>query len=168
MPICSRVVTGVDFFFRVSTMVCGGGFETALEGHGVGAGGHVLKALLDDGLGEDGRGGGAVAGDVVGLGGDLFGELGADVLEGLVELDVFGDGDAVIGDGGGAELLVEDDVAPLGAERDLHGVGEGVDPVLERLPGLLVEEELFSHSSLLVMDFVLATGDILALVRGEC
>ena len=97
----------------------GAGFEAALQAHRVGAGGDVLQAFLDDRLAEDGGGGGAVTGDVVGLGGDLLGQLGADVLEGVFELDVLGDGDAVVGDGRRAELLVEDDVAALGAKGDL-------------------------------------------------
>jgi hypothetical protein len=33
----------------------------------------------------------------------------------------------------GAEALLDDDVAALGAERDLHRVGEGVDAVRMRL-----------------------------------
>src|SRR3972149_1277874 len=78
-----------------------GPFDAALEGHRVGAGGDVLQPLVDDGLAEDGGGGGAVAGDVVGLGGDLAGELGADVLERVLQLDVFSDGDAVVGERGG-------------------------------------------------------------------
>ena len=61
----------------------GAGFDAALEGHRVGAGGDVLEAFVHDRLAEDGGGGGAVAGDVVGLGGDLLGQLGADVLEGV-------------------------------------------------------------------------------------
>ena len=118
----------------------GGLLDAALEGHRVGAGRDVLQALVDDALAEDGRGGRAVTGDVVGLGGDLLGELGADVLERVVELDVLGDGDAVVGDRRGAELLVEDDVAALGAEGDLDRVGEGVDAVLEGVTGGLIEE----------------------------
>src|SRR5699024_12297225 len=46
-----------------------------------GAGGDVAQALVHDGLGEDGGGGGAVAGHVVGLGRDLLRELRAEVLE---------------------------------------------------------------------------------------
>ena len=49
----------------------------------------------------------------------------------VVELDVFGDGHAVVGDGRRAELLVEDDVAPLRAEGDLDRVREMVDATLE-------------------------------------
>ncbi len=120
--------------------------DAALEGHRVGAGGDVLQAFGDDRLAEDGGGGGAVTGDVVGLGGDLLGELGADVLERVLELDLLGDGDAVVGDRGGAELLVEDDVAALGAEGDLDGVGQGVNAILHRSSGFLIEEQLLCHS----------------------
>ena len=103
----------------------GAGFEAALQAHRVRAGGDVLEAFLDDRLAEHGGGGGAVTGDVVGLGGDFLGELGTDVLERVFEFDVLGDGHAVVGDRGSAELLVEDDVAALGAEGDLDRVGEG-------------------------------------------
>src|SRR5699024_4839334 len=42
--------------------------DAALDVHRVGAGGHVLHAFVDHGLGQDGGGGGAVARGVVGLG----------------------------------------------------------------------------------------------------
>jgi hypothetical protein len=86
---------------------------------------------VHQGLGQDGRGRGAVTGHVVGLGGDLLGQLRAQVLVRVVELDVPGDGHAVIGDGRGAPLLVQDDVASLRAEGDLHRVGEDVDTTLQ-------------------------------------
>ena len=73
-------------------------------------------------------------------------ELGAEVLEGVVELHLTGDGDAVVGDGGGAPLLVEDDVAALGAERHLDGVGERVDSTLEGPASVLVELQDLRHS----------------------
>ena len=38
--------------------------DAAFDLHRVGAGGDVLEAFLEDGFGQDGRGGGAVAGDV--------------------------------------------------------------------------------------------------------
>ena len=74
---------------------------------------------------------GAVAGDVVRLLGDLLHQLGADLLVRLLELDLLGDGDTIVGDRGGAPLLLEDDVAALRAEGDLDGVGEGVHAPLE-------------------------------------
>src|SRR5690606_12973408 len=55
--------------------------DAALEVHGVDAGGHVLQAFFDDGLGQNGGGGGTVASVVGGLGSDFLDQLGADVLE---------------------------------------------------------------------------------------
>ncbi len=90
------------------------------------------EALGVDRLGEHRRGGGAVAGLVARLRGDLAHHLGAHVLELAGELDLLGDRDAVLGDDGRAPALLDDDVAALGAERDLHGVGEGVDALEDR------------------------------------
>ena len=58
----------------------------------------------------------SVAGYVRGLGGDFANHLCAHVLERVAELNLLGDGDAVLGDGGGTELLLNNDVAALGAE----------------------------------------------------
>src|SRR5215813_9599662 len=52
----------------------------------------------------------ARTGDVGGLGSDLANHLRAHVLELVLELDLLGDGDAVLGDAGSAERLVEHDV----------------------------------------------------------
>ena len=122
-----------------------GRLDAALDDHRVGAGGHDPEALGDDRLAEHDRGGRAVAGDVVGLGRDLLEELRAHVLERIVELDLAGDRHAVVGDRRRAELLVEDDVAALGADRHLDRVGEPVDAALERATSGLVEDELLSQ-----------------------
>ena len=120
----------------------GRGVDAALHQHRVGAGGQVAQTFGDDRLGEHGRGGRAVAGDVVGLGRRLLEHLGAHVLEVVLELDLLGDGDAVVGDRGRAPLLVDGDVAAAWAEGDLDGVGEGVDAGLELAARLGVENEI--------------------------
>src|SRR6202034_1536973 len=101
--------------------------DTALQIHRVHAGGNRLGAFTDDRRGQHGRGGGAVAGRVGRLGGDFAHHLGAHVLELVVKLDFLGDGDAVLGDAGSAERLVEYDVAALGTERHFHRVIENFD-----------------------------------------
>jgi len=94
----------------------GDGFvDAALEVHRVHARGHVLQAFDHDGLGQHGGGGGAVAGRVIGLGGDFAHHLGAEVLEAVDQFDFLGDGDAVLGRARGAERLLDDHVAALGA-----------------------------------------------------
>src|SRR3712207_4151434 len=105
--------------------------DPTAQGQRIGAGGHVLEALADDRLGQQGRGRRAVAGDVVGRGRDLANELGTLVLEDVLDLDFTSDRHAVVGDGGRAELLVEHDVAPLRAEGDLDRVGDCVDAGLQ-------------------------------------
>ena len=91
---------------------------------GLRAGGDVLQAFAVDRLGQHGGGGGAVAGDVAGLAGDFAHHLGAHVFIRIFQLDFLGDGDAVLGDGRGAEFLVEHDVAAFGAEGGRDGPGE--------------------------------------------
>ena len=119
--------------------------DAALERHRVRAGGHVAQALADHGLGEDGGRRRAVTGDVVGLLGDLLDELGPDLLVGVLQLDLLGDAHTIVGDGGRSPLLLEHDVAALGAQGDLDGVGEGVHPALETAAGLLVESNQLRH-----------------------
>ena len=57
------------------------------------------------------------------------------------ELDLLGDGDAVVGDGGGAVGALEGNVATLGAHGGGHGVGEGVDALGELGAGIGAERE---------------------------
>src|SRR4051794_3077969 len=125
-----------------------GALDAAPEAQRVGAGRDVLQTVADDRLSEHGRGGGAVAGHVVGRRGDLADELGALVLEDVLDLDLASDGHAVIGDGGSAELLVEDDVAALRAKGYLDRVGDRVYAGLEGGARLLVVLQLLvSHVS---------------------
>src|SRR6266508_3238443 len=146
-----------------------GRLDAALERHRVGTRGDVAEALAEDRLRQHGRGGRAVTCDVRGLRGDLPDHLGAHVLVLVLQLDLLGHGDAVLGDRGAAELLVDDDVAAFRAQRRLHGRGHDVDALEQRAPGLLVELELLRHgsrSSLLENgeDVFLAQDEILLVV----
>ena len=119
--------------------------DAALEGDRVGAGGDVTQALVNQRLGQNGRGGGAVTRDVVGLLGNFLHQLGADALERIVKVDFLSDGDAILGDRGGAPLLVEHDVAALGAKRHLNGVGQQVEAVLHATTGILIKLDDLAH-----------------------
>ena len=134
-----------------------GPVDAPLQLHRVGAGGDVLEALAEDRLGQHGGGGGAVAGEVGGLGGDLLHHLGAHVLDRVGQLDFLGHRHAVLGDGRRAELLVDDDIPALGTEGDLHRLGEVVDAPLELGAGIGTEKQLL-RSHLVNLLGVEATG----------
>jgi hypothetical protein len=68
--------------------------------------------------------------------------LRAEVLDAVLQVDLLGDGDAVLGDGRRAELAVDDHVAAFRPERDLDRVGELVDAAQERRARLLVKDDL--------------------------
>src|SRR6516165_3365958 len=118
--------------------------DTALQIHRVHAGGNRLGAFTNDGGGQHGRGGGAVAGRIGRLRRDLAHHLGAHVLELVLEFDLLGDGNAVLGDARSAERLVDDDIAALGAEGDLHGVVEDVHAAQNAVAGIDAKFDFFS------------------------
>jgi hypothetical protein len=101
--------------------------DAALQVHRVHAGGDRLGAFAHDRGGKHGRGGGAVTGEVVGLGRDLAHHLGAHVLELVRKLDFLGDRDAVLGDARRAERFLDHHVSALRTERDLHRIGQNLD-----------------------------------------
>ncbi len=119
--------------------------DAALEVHRVGAGGDHLQAFAVDRLREHRGRRRAVAGRVGRLARDLADHLRAHVLERVLEVDLLGHRHAVLGDGGGAELLVDDDVAALGAERDLHRISQGVDAPEDLLARILAVHNLLCH-----------------------
>ena len=79
--------------------------------------------------------------------GDFFDQLGPNALVGIFELDFFGDGNPVVGDGGGAPLLFEHHVAAFGAEGEADCVGELVHPRFEATSGLFIELNGLGHNS---------------------
>ena len=119
-------------------------FDTNLQLHGVRTCGHEPKPIVDHRLGEHGCRRGAVTGDVVGLVRNLFGELGTHVLVGVLELDFFRNSDTIVGYRGRAPLLLQYNVAALGAECRLDGVGKLIYAYLEPTSGFLAELQFFS------------------------
>ena len=117
--------------------------DAALELHRVGARREVAQAFSDDRLSDDGRGGRAVAGHVVGLRGGLLEHLGAHVLEVILEFDLFGDGHAIMRDRRCAPLLINGHVAAAWAQGDLDRVGQGINTGLQLSTRLGVVDELF-------------------------
>ena len=119
--------------------------DAATDGDGVSASGNVAQALVDDDLSQQRGGGGAVTNGVVGLGGDLLHELSAHVLDGVLELDLLSDGDAVVGDGGSAVGTLQGNVAALGAKRGGNSVSERVDALGKTRASVGTKDNVLSH-----------------------
>ena len=134
--------------------------HAAADIHGVCTGGDILHALGDHGLCQNGCGGGAVACCVVGLGSDFTHQLCAHVLELVLQLDLLRDGDTIVGDDRGAELLAQHHVAALGAQGDLNGVCQGIDTGTQCLAGILALLDLLSHNQIapLKLNFQISEG----------
>ena len=120
--------------------------NAALEVHGVGTGGHVLEAYVDDGLGQHRGGGGAVTGLVVGFGGYLLHHLGAHILELVFQLYFLGYGYAVLSNLGSAEFLGDNHIAALGTQGYLHCVCEGVGTFFHGGANVGIEFNLLCHN----------------------
>src|SRR5699024_1019471 len=123
---------------------CHGLVDTALDVHRVHAGGNGLHAFTDNGLGQYRGGGGAVTGIVGGLGSDFLDHLHTHVFELVFQFDFLGDRDTVLGDGRGAEALVEHDIAALRAQRHLDGVGQCIDTGGQTLASIFAETYFLS------------------------
>jgi hypothetical protein len=119
--------------------------DAALDRHRVRAGSYSLNALAINRLRQNGRGGGAVAGDVGGLRGHFAHHLCAHVLERVLQLDLFGHRHTVFGDVRSAEFLLENYVAALGAERYFDRIGELIDAAQNCLTGMFTINNLFCH-----------------------
>ena len=93
--------------------------HAAFQRHGIRPGRQIFVCLSVKGLGQDGRGGRAVAGDLGSLAGGLLYELGPEVLGPVRQLDLLGDGYAVLRYGRAAPALVDDGIPAAWAEGRL-------------------------------------------------
>ena len=124
--------------------------HAAADIHGVGTGGNVLHTLVDHGLCQHGSGGGAIACGIVGLGCNFTHQLCAHVLELVLQLDLFCNGNAIVGDDRCAELFAQHHIAALGAEGDLDGVSQGINTSAQCLASVLALLDLLCHNKSLL------------------
>ena len=122
--------------------------HAAADVHRVSTGGDILHTLGNHCLCQNGCRGGTVACGIIGLGCDLTHQLCAHVLEFVLQLDLFCDGHAVVGDDRGTEFLAQHHIAALGAEGDLNGVCQGIDTGTQCLTGFLALLDLLSHNQI--------------------
>ena len=77
--------------------------------------------------------------------GHFFAKLSAHVFKFIFQLNLFGDGHTVIGDGWGAKFLVQYNVSALWSKGYFYGIGQFVHSVLQRSAGFVCILHLFCH-----------------------
>jgi hypothetical protein len=116
-----------------------GHVDAALQVHGVHARRNRLHAFANDRLGEDRRGRRAIAGVVMGPGGHGAQQLCAHILELVLQFDLLGDRNTVLGDARRAIAFVDEHVAAFRPQGDADGVGENINAAGNALTGVAGE-----------------------------
>src|SRR5689334_14589195 len=109
---------------------------------------HSPNAFAADRLCENSCCGGAVAGHIRGFVSNFANDLRSHILKGFFKLDLIRYGQTIFGDCGGAELLVDHNVAAFWTKGDLHSVGQLIDAAENCRSRLLTVNNLFCHSYL--------------------
>src|ERR1700722_2658621 len=130
-------------------------FESFDQFHGIRALGKQRKAVLNEEVCKDSRGGGSVARDFIGLLGDFTNNLSAHVLEWAFELDLARDADAVTRHEWGADRAVHDRVHAPGTKRAANGLGKFGDTATQGLSGLGIVQHDLRHRRILAKLYVL-------------
>src|SRR5699024_8368726 len=112
---------------QVLDNVVNSSLRAASQVHGVATSSHVLDGLGENRATEHGGRGGTVTSRLVGARGNLVQELGTKVLNLVLESDVTGHSNTILGDLRGTELLLDQHIATLGTKGHQHGIGKGVD-----------------------------------------
>ena len=121
------LVTGLPISCNVPNGRIDSSFDAAANCRRVAAGNDVAKSFAENRTSQYCRGRRSVASQIGCLLSDFDDELRTHVLEAIFQIDFFGDGDAVLGDGWSAEGFVDDHVSAGRTHRDCHGVRKFID-----------------------------------------
>lgn len=138
-----------------------GSLDSASQVHGVHAGGDRLAALLEDGASKNGGSGGSITSLVVDLGSNLLDKGGTHVVVAILEFDILGDSDTILGDLWHAKSAVEDDVAATGSKSNLDGVGELVAAFEHKSTSISSELDVLGEGSLGLVQEGAGSGGVL-------
>ena len=97
-------------------------FHTFSQDNGICACRKILHARIDHRLSQNGCGGSTVTCHVIGLGSHFLHQLGAHIFECVLQLDLLCDGNAVVGDQGSAERLIQYYVSSFGSKGYSDGI----------------------------------------------
>jgi len=95
---------------------------------------------------QNGRGGGAVTGNVGSLGSNFLDQLCTHVFKLVFQFDFFCNGYAVLGDQRSSKRFVDNYITALGAKSDFYGIGEDIHALQDGVTAFLVKlDDFCSH-----------------------
>ena len=115
------------------------------QDHWVGAGSDVLQAFTDHCLSQHSGGGGAVAGDVVGLDGYFLEKLSAHVFEWIFEIDLTRNRHTIVGDGWCAVWTGQYNVTAFRPKGHADSVSDSVDASFKSSTCFCIKTDFFCH-----------------------
>ena len=119
--------------------------HTFTKNDGVSACFQVFHTLADHCLCQNGCGCGTVTGYIVGLGSYFFYQLSAHVLESVLKLNLFCDGNTIIGDEGSTVLFIQNYVSSFGSKRYLYGICQFIYACCKSFSCVCSIFNVFSH-----------------------
>lgn len=133
---------------------CGGhaALHALADVDGAGADHHMPQAFRKHCVGEQRRGGGAVANCIVGPDCGISQQLSSQIFHGILELQLLGNGDAVITDHRSAILLFDEHRSYLGPERAAYGIGERGCPLQQFRTSGVVKEQICINGHIVIME----------------
>ena len=118
---------GLDFLYQGLY----GSLDALLQYHRVGTGSYVPHALMNHSLCQKGCSSSTITSNVVGLGSNLAHQLCAHVLKRILQLNIPGDGNAIVSDGRSTEFLVQNHVAALWTKSNLYCVCQCINALAQ-------------------------------------
>src|SRR5262249_18270509 len=120
--------------------------DASFDAHGIVSGSYQLYSFAEDSAGQYGRGCGAVAGDIGSLAGNFLNHLSAHIFELVLELNLFGNRDAVFSHAGPPPALLQTTITPLCPWCPVNRIRQYVHATEYSAPGLFAKANFFrSH-----------------------
>ncbi len=113
--------------------------QSTAQDHRIGASGEIPEAFDNDGLCQDGRGGGTITSHIICFGRDLFQQLRAHILKWLGQIDITSNGYTIIGNGWCTKLFVKHNIAALWPKCDFDGFCQRVDALFKGTTRLFIK-----------------------------
>mmetsp|Transcript_4526 Transcript_4526/g.7578 ORF Transcript_4526/g.7578 Transcript_4526/m.7578 type:complete len:325 (-) Transcript_4526:123-1097(-) len=125
-----------------------GQLNTSAQIHGIHTGSDSLATFAVDSTRQNSGSGGSISRYIIGFTRHTLDELGAHIFKLVLEINRFGDSDAILGNLRSSVWLTDNGIAALGTQSDLHSIGQEVDSSQHGSSSFDTKLDLLTHHSL--------------------